>query len=62
MLWRQFKVQCRIIGALLIREVMALYGRDGLGAGWVIAEPLTFALPVMTLWYFTQRRSSKGSH
>lgn len=34
----------------MIREVIAVYGRNGLGAGWVIGEPLTFAIPVLLLW------------
>lgn len=39
-----------MIGALMIREVIALYGRRGLGAGWIVAEPLSFAIPVLILW------------
>ncbi|HVV27665.1 MAG TPA: ABC transporter permease [Rhizomicrobium sp.] len=42
--------QCRVIHALMVREVIALYGRSGLGALWLAIEPLTFALPVLTLW------------
>jgi len=49
-LWYQLSIQRRVIRALMIREVIAVYGRNGLGAGWVIGEPLTFALPVLLLW------------
>lgn len=49
-LWQEAKVQRRVIGALLMREITARYGRHGLGAGWVVADPLTFAVPVLLLW------------
>lgn len=43
-------VQLRVIGALLIREIHTRFGRENLGFGWIIAEPLIFALPVLGLW------------
>jgi len=49
-LWRQFRTQCRVIGALLVREAVAVYGRSGLGTGWLALEPLVFAIPVFLLW------------
>lgn len=42
--------QRRVVGALLIREIYARFGREGLGFGWIIDEPLIFALPVLLVW------------
>lgn len=50
MLWHSLVLQCRVIGALLIREIHTRFGRENLGFGWIIAEPLIFALPVLGLW------------
>lgn len=40
----------RIIGALLLREVVTRYGRKGIGFLWVVGEPLMFCLGVLALW------------
>ncbi len=40
----------RIIGALVMREVITRYGREGLGFLWLVGEPLMFCFGVMTLW------------
>jgi len=37
-----FAVQCRVIGALLMREMHTRYGRDNIGYLWLVAEPLMF--------------------
>lgn len=42
--------QPRIIGALMMREMLTRYGREGLGFFWVVAEPLAFCLGVIMLW------------
>jgi capsular polysaccharide transport system permease protein len=42
--------QWRVVGALLIREVYTRFGREGLGFGWIIGEPLVFAIPVLLVW------------
>ncbi len=60
MLWQQFQIQQRVIGALMIREVVTLYGRSSLGPGWLIVEPLTFALPVLVLWHFVRAPFEHG--
>lgn len=51
MFWRSLQVQLRVIGALLIREIHTRFGRENLGFGWVIAEPLVFAIPVLLVWH-----------
>jgi capsular polysaccharide transport system permease protein len=42
--------QRRVVGALLIREIYTRFGRDGLGFGWIVLEPLIFAIPVLLVW------------
>src|SRR6476620_10349091 len=56
-LLQQLRTQKRVIGALIMREVQIRYGREGLGAGWIVAEPLIFVLPVMLMWSFIRSRS-----
>lgn len=52
--------QCRIIGALLMREMATRYGRTGLGFAWVVAEPLAFCFGVMILWGVTKPAYEHG--
>jgi len=56
-LLQQLRTQKRVIGALIMREVQMRYGREGLGAGWIVAEPLIFVFPVMLMWSFIRSRS-----
>lgn len=44
------QVQLRVIGALIMREIVTRYGREGLGFLWLIGEPLLFCLGVIVLW------------
>jgi len=55
-LWQQWRTQKRVIGALLMREVQMRYGRESLGAGWLVAEPLVFVFPVMLMWSYIRVR------
>lgn len=52
-------VERRVIGALLMREVLTRYGRHNIGFLWLFFEPMTFTLGVMALW--TLSGSSHGS-
>ena len=47
---RAFRIQCRVIGALLMREVITRYGRHNIGFMWLFAEPMLFTLGVTALW------------
>lgn len=47
---RSLAIQCRVIGALLLREIITRYGRHGVGVLWIILEPMMFTLGVATLW------------
>src|SRR5215467_1297086 len=48
--WEDLATQWRVVGALLIREIYTRFGREGLGFGWIVLEPLVFAIPVLLLW------------
>lgn len=40
---QSFQIQCKVVGALLMRELHTRYGRENIGYLWVIGEPLTLA-------------------
>jgi capsular polysaccharide transport system permease protein len=52
--------QWRVVGALLIREVYTRFGREGLGFGWIVAEPLVFAIPVLLVWSIVRHPFENG--
>ncbi|WP_298308847.1 ABC transporter permease [uncultured Erythrobacter sp.] len=54
-----FAVQGRVLGALLIREVITRYGRHNIGFLWLFVEPMLFTLGVTALW--TATKSIHGS-
>jgi ABC-type polysaccharide/polyol phosphate export permease len=47
-----FAIQRRVIGALLMREVLTRYGRNNIGFLWLFVEPMIFTLGITLLWYF----------
>ena len=47
---RSLTVQRRSLHALMMREVITRFGRDNLGALWLVAEPMIFTLGIVTLW------------
>jgi capsular polysaccharide transport system permease protein len=53
---RSVQIQLRVIGALLMREIVTRYGRDNLGFLWVFVEPMLFTLGITGLW------SAAGMH
>jgi capsular polysaccharide transport system permease protein len=50
----------RVIGALMMRELYSKYGRDSLGFGWIVFEPLIFVFPVLTMWSFIRGSTEHG--
>ena len=48
--YRSLRVQLRVLHALLMREIITRYGREGLGFLWVFIEPMIFTLGVTALW------------
>lgn len=57
-LLRQARVQARVVWALTMREVITRFGREGLGAFWLFAEPSMFIIGVMFIWSQFERNSS----
>lgn len=55
---RSLAIQTRVIGALLMREIITRYGRHNLGFLWLFLEPMIFTLGVTALWNVL--RSSHG--
>jgi ABC-2 type transport system permease protein/capsular polysaccharide transport system permease protein len=45
-----FAVNRRVIGALLIRELLTRYGRNNIGFLWLFVEPAAFILIVTFVW------------
>jgi len=50
---KALQIQLRVIGALLMREIITRYGRDNLGFLWLFVEPMLFTLFVTALWTAT---------
>lgn len=59
-LLRSLAIQMKVIGALLMREVITRYGRHGIGFMWIFVEPMMFTLGVTALW--TISKSTHGSN
>ncbi|MET3139235.1 capsular polysaccharide transport system permease protein [Undibacterium sp. GrIS 1.2] len=48
--WYQLTIQLRVIRALVMREMMTRYGREGIGVIWLVAEPAMFIVGVMVIF------------
>lgn len=48
------RINRRIIGALLVREMLTRYGRHNIGFLWLFVEPMLFTLGVTALWTATK--------
>jgi ABC-2 type transport system permease protein/capsular polysaccharide transport system permease protein len=57
---RSWAIQRRVIGALLLREILTRFGRHNIGFLWLFVEPMIFTLAVTALW--TATRSVHGSN
>lgn len=53
-------IQRRVIGALLMREVLTRFGRHNIGFLWLFVEPMLFTLGVTAMW--TATKSVHGSN
>ena len=49
---RSWAIQRRVIGALLMREILTRFGRHNIGFLWMFVEPMLFTLGVTALWTF----------
>jgi ABC-type polysaccharide/polyol phosphate export permease len=45
----------RVIGALLLRELLTRYGRNNIGFLWLFVEPMLFVAIVSLVWVATRR-------
>ncbi len=57
--FEQFRIQKRVIWALILREMITRYGREGIGIVWMVAEPAMFIVGVMVI--FSQLHSGEGA-
>jgi len=48
--WAGLRVQGRVVGAMLLREVITRYGRNNVGFLWLLLEPVIFTIGVVVLW------------
>ena len=55
-----WRVERRVLYALLMREVMTRFGRHNIGFLWLFLEPMLFTVGVTTLW--TATKSLHGSN
>jgi capsular polysaccharide transport system permease protein len=55
-----WRIQQRVIGALMIRELNTRFGRDNIGFLWIMAEPLLFAGLVSIVWTFMRGTEENG--
>lgn len=44
------RVQRRVVGALLMREILTRFGRKNIGFLWLFVEPMLFTLGVTAVW------------
>jgi len=51
------RTQLRVIGALLMREVLTRYGRKNIGFLWLFVEPMLFALTISLIWTLIRVKS-----
>ena len=54
------RIQTRVIGALMIRELATRFGRENIGFLWIVLEPLMFAVLVGLVWRFMKGPEEHG--
>jgi len=59
-LWDSFRIQSRVIGAMLMREILTRYGRKNIGFLWLFVEPMLFALTISLIWTVIRVKSFEG--
>ena len=55
-----WRIQRRVIGALMIRELVTRFGRENIGFLWIMVEPLLFAGLVGMVWRFMKGPEEHG--
>lgn len=55
-----WSIQRRVIGALMMRELVTRFGRENIGFLWIMAEPLLFAVLVGFVWRYIKGPEEHG--
>ena len=55
-----WRIQRRVVGALMIRELVTRFGRENIGFLWIMAEPLLFTVLVGVMWRFMKGPEEHG--
>jgi capsular polysaccharide transport system permease protein len=55
-----WRIQRRVISALMIRELVTRFGRENIGFLWMMAEPLLFAVLVGLVWRYMKGPEEHG--
>lgn len=55
-----WRIQSRVIHALMIRELHTRFGRENIGFLWIMVEPLLFAGLVAIIWRFMKGPEEHG--
>lgn len=55
-----WRIQMRVIHALMIRELHTRFGRENIGFLWIMVEPLLFAGLVAIIWRFMKGPEEHG--
>ena len=56
---RSLAIQTRVIGALVMREIITRYGRHNIGFMWVFVEPMMFTSGVVAIWSFVHSHTTR---
>ncbi|HTT80162.1 MAG TPA: ABC transporter permease [Stellaceae bacterium] len=54
------RIQLRSVGAIMMREFIARWGRGNLGFAWLYGESLVFSFPVLLVWHFVRPHFEGG--
>lgn len=54
------RIQSRVIGALMVRELITRFGRENIGFLWIMTEPLLFAVLVGIVWRYLHGPEEHG--
>ncbi len=55
-----WRIQSRVIRALMMRELITRFGRENIGFLWMMAEPLAFAVLVGIMWSYMKGPTEHG--
>jgi capsular polysaccharide transport system permease protein len=56
---RSLVIQTRVVGALVMREIITRYGRHNIGFMWVFVEPMMFTAGVIAVWSLVHTHATR---